>query len=161
MKADPAVGDAVKAALTAVADAEVVGEIGPIVQPTDNVTDWMPTESPCSRLPKRELQCLSMPARTQANRKPGMSGLHAMLNAMNGVVAVNVPVMREAIVHAMKAANVRPQPSATVLGPKVSATNVVQTAAVVLKKARPLATWLRKPSKPMMNPPSNPSTTRL
>ena len=57
MKADPAVVVAVKAVLTAEADAGVVGEIGPIVQPTDNVTDWMPTQSPWSRLPKKVLQC--------------------------------------------------------------------------------------------------------
>ena len=93
----------------------------------------------------------------ETNRMPGMSGLCAM----NGVGAVSVHVMREAIVHAMKAANARPQPSATVLGPKVPAMSVVQTAAVVLKKAHLLATWFRNPSQPMVNPPSNRSTTRL
>ena len=57
MKADPAVVVAVKAVPTAGAEEEVEGEIGPIVLPTDNVTDWMPTQSPWSRLPKKVLQC--------------------------------------------------------------------------------------------------------
>lgn len=89
-----------------------------------------------------------------------MSGLRAMRSAMNGVVAVSVPVLREAIVHAMKAANAHLPPSATAPDPKVPVTSVVQTAAVVLKKAHLLATWPRNPCKPMVNPPSNRSTTR-
>ena len=92
----------------------------------------------------------------EANRKPGMSGLRAM----NGVVAVSARVMREGIVHAMKAANACLPPSATVLDPKVPATSVVQTAAVVPKKLPQLAPWRMKPSKPMTNPLSKPSTTK-
>lgn len=96
----------------------------------------------------------------ETNRKLGMSGLRAMRSAPNGVVAVSAPVLREAIVHAMKAANAHLPPSATAPDPKVPVTSVVQTAAVVLKKAHLLATWPRNPCKPMVNPPSNRSTPR-
>ena len=83
---------------------------------------------------------------------PGMSGLCAM----NGVGAVSVHVMREAIVHAMKAANACLPPSATVPDPKAPATSVVQSAAVVPKKRPQRAPWRMKPPKPPTNPLSNP-----
>lgn len=57
MKADPVAVVAVKAVPTAEAAEGGVGGIAAIVLATDNVSVWMPMESPCLRLQKKVRQC--------------------------------------------------------------------------------------------------------